>query len=158
VKNILHDLKSKNPQLSYLNYDFIRITHEQSPEKYLKLLDVLKTKKLVLVGPQHLEKLSKFFTFTHISIPTTNCYLAKQEIINAIESINKSGNDNYYLFSASMATNVIIVYFKNDNKITYLDWGSVWDTFFISPEYGFIVKRTTSNLQKYNEIYKNYLI
>ena len=82
----------------------------------------------------------------------------KDNIIKEIIKINNLSNDNYYLFSASMPTKVIIDVFKEDNKNTYLDWGSVWDTFFISPQYSFIRKRSTSNHNKYLEIYKDYLI
>lgn len=158
VKEILNELKLINPELTFLHTDFIRISHEQNPEDFFQLLEVLKTKKLVIIGPQYLTKLSKFFSFTHIEIPIKNCYLAKNEIIKKITGINKTTDNNYYLFSASMPTKVIIDAFKDDNKNTYLDWGSVWDTFFVSPEYDFIRKRSTSNFDKYKEIYKEYLI
>ena len=158
VKNILNELKSVNPELCFLHTDFIRIAHEQEIEKYILLLEELKNKNLVIVGPDYLSELKRFFTFTHIKIPIKNCYLVKNDIINQIQDINAGSDNNYYLFSASMPTKIIIDAFKTDNKNTYLDWGSVWDTFFVSPEYGFIRKRSTSNLPKYNEIYKDYLI
>ena len=158
VKNIINELKSLNLELSFLNTDFIRIAHEQEPEKFINLLDELKTKKLVIVGPKYLKELKRFFTFTHVIIPIKNCYLVKDEIINQIQDINRSIDNNYYLFSASMLTKIIIEVFKDDNKNTYLDWGSVWDTFFVSSEYNFIRKRSTSSNEKYKEIYKNYLI
>ena len=158
VRNILNELKSLNPELSFLNTDFIRIAHEQEPEKYLQLLNELKNKNLVIVGPDYLKNLNQFFYFTHIPIPLKNCYLAKDEIIKSIQYINAGSDNNFYLFSASMLTKIIIEAFKDDNINTYLDWGSVWDTFFVSSEYGFIRKRSTSNLEKYSEIYNNYLI
>jgi hypothetical protein len=158
VKNILDELKAENPELTFLHTDFIRIAHEQTPEKYFQLLEILKTKKLVIIGPDYLIGLRRFFDFTHIVIPTKNCYLVKNEIIKIIYELNKTTDNNYYLFSASMPTKIIIDEFKDDNKNTYIDWGSVWDTFFVSPEYGFIRKRSTSNHDTYREIYKNYLI
>jgi len=57
-----------------------------------------------------------------------------------------------------MPTKIIIDHFKNDNKNTYIDWGSVWDTFFVSSQYNFIRKRSTSNKEIYKQIYKDYLI
>jgi len=158
VRQILNVLKSLNPELAFLHTDFIRIAHEQNPEKFIQLLEVLKTKNLVIVGPKYLGELKRFFDFKHVEIPVKNCYLAKNKIIADIKEINATGDNNYYLFSASMPTKILIHSFKEDNKNTYLDWGSVWDTFFVSPEYGFIRKRSTSNLEKYKEIYKEYLI
>lgn len=158
TRQILNQLKSTNSELTFLNTDFIRIAHEQKPEKFIQLLETLKTKKLVIVGPEYLSELKRFFEFKHIKIPVKNCYLAKDDIINQIKDINDDSINNYYLFSASMPTKIIIDEFKNDNKNTYLDWGSVWDTFFVSQKYGFIKKRSTSNLEKYREIYKKYLI
>jgi hypothetical protein len=157
IKTILHELKSKNPELCFLHTDFIRISHEQEPEKFIKLLEILKKKKVVVVGPSYLKKLDKHFNFDFIEVPLKNCYLEKDRIIDDMKLINKSSNDNFFLLSASMPANIIIDKF-NDNQNTYLDWGSVWDTFFKSSEYPFIKKRSTSNYNKYNEIYKNYII
>ena len=158
IRKVLQHLKTSNPELTFLHTDFIRILHEEESEKYLQLLEELKKKNLVIVGPEYLSKLDKFFNFIHITIPVKNCYLDKNRIIKEIQEINDGCDDNYYLFSASMPTKIIIDKFKDDNKNTYLDWGSVWDTFFVSPEYNFIRKRSTSNLEKYKEIYKDYLI
>jgi len=158
IKNILHELKLKNNELTFLHTDFIRISHEQNPSEFIKLLNILKEKNIVIVGPQYLLKLNKFFKFNFIEVPIKNCYLSKDDIINQMIINNNKSSDNFYLFSSSMPTKIIIDHFKNDNKNTYLDWGSVWDTFFISPEYGFIRKRSTSNLDKYKIIYKEFLI
>ena len=157
IKNVLDELKSKNPELTFLNTDFIRISHEQNPSDFFRLLNILKKKKMVIIGPQYLSKLKKYFNFEHIIIPLKNCYLVKDKIIDQISEINSS-NDNYFLFSASMPTKIIIDGFKDDDKNTYIDWGSVWDTFFVSQEYGFIRKRSTSSYDKYKEIYKDFLI
>lgn len=158
VKMILDELKVQNPELTYMSDDFIRISHEQTPEKYIELLEVLKAKKITIVGPTYLGELDRFFKFTHIKIPEKNCYLVKDKIIECVREIINKSNNNYILFSASMATNVIIDVFKNDLNNTYLDWGSVWDTFFVSPKYEFIRKRSTSNNDKIRQNYKNYLV
>jgi len=158
TRQILDQLKIINPELAFLNTDFIRIAHEQEPDKFLMLLELLKEKKLTIVGPEYLWELDRFFGFTHITIPVKNCYTVKDNVINTIRELNQESSDNFYLFSASMPTKAIIEAFKDDNKNTYLDWGSVWDTFFVSSEYGFIRKRSTSDLDKYKEIYKEYLI
>lgn len=158
VRQILDVLKSNNPELTFLHTDFIRISHEQNPNEFIQLLEILKSKNLVIVGPQYLSELKRFFDFKHIEIPLKNCYLTKNNIINQIIEINSTCDNNYYLFSASMPTKIIIDTFKNDTKNSYIDWGSVWDTFFVSSKYSFIRKRSTSNHDKYKEIYKDYLV
>lgn len=158
IRDILHSLKSMNPELTFLDTDFIRIPHEQNPSQFIDLFNTIKTKKVVIIGPEYLKKLNRFFEFKHIIIPLKNCYKSKDDIIRQIKEINNVEENNYYLFSASMATKVIIEEFKFDKKNTYIDWGSVWDTFFVSPEYNFIRKRSTSDHDKYKIIYKDYLI
>jgi len=158
INNILHVLKNQNPELRFLHTDWIRISHEQQPDKFIELLNLLKTKNIVIIGPNYLLELKKFFNFSFIEIPLKNCYHSKNEVINQITEFNSDSDNNYYLFSSSMPTKIIIDHFKNDNKNTYIDWGSVWDTFFVSSQYNFIRKRSTSNKEIYKQIYKDYLI
>jgi hypothetical protein len=158
TKNVLDNLKQLNPELTFLHTDWIRISHEQESSKFFNLLDLLKTKNLVIIGADYLLNLKKFFNFTFIEIPLKNCYLQKNQVIDQIKRNNETLNNNYYLFSASMPTKIMIDTFKEDNENTYLDWGSVWDSFFVSPQFSFIRKRSTSNKDIYKQIYKNYLI
>jgi hypothetical protein len=158
IRNILHGLKEQNNELMFLEDDFIRISHEETPEKFIQLLDVLKNKKMVIVGPEYLKDLNKFFEFRHINVPLKNCYNNINEIIDNIKSISYNEKDIYFLLSASMPANIIIDKFKDNGNNTYLDWGSVWDTFFISPQYSFIRKRSTSNKKEIIDKYKKFLI
>jgi hypothetical protein len=57
-----------------------------------------------------------------------------------------------------MPTKIFIDYFKEDKSNSYIDWGSVWDTFFVSEKYKFIRKRSTSNKNNVINNYKEYLI
>jgi len=157
IKKILHDLKTKNPELEFLNTDFIRIAHEQEPENFIKFLEILKTKKMVIVGPSYLKKLDKYFNFRYVEVPQKNCYLNINRIVEDMKKISDIENDVFFLLSASMPANIIIDMF-DDGRNTYLDWGSVWDTFFISPEFRFIRKRSSSNKVNIIEKYKNYWI
>jgi hypothetical protein len=157
VNSYLNHIKFVNKDLSFLKEDFIRITHEKNPELFIDLLNLLKEKKVVVVGPYYLKKLNNFFNFDYIDVPVKNCFLGLNKIIKDVDDCRKDENI-VFLFSASMPTKIIIDYFKYDNKNTYIDWGSVWDTFFISPEYNFIRKRSSSSNEKYRLIYKDYLI
>lgn len=156
IKKILQELKMLNSNLKFLHTDFIRIMHEQNPELFLDFLEILKTKKIVIVGPEYLKKLNSFFDFRYISVPHKNCFLQKDRIISEMKKISEKERDVFFLLSASMPANIIIDQFK-DNKNTYLDWGSVWDTFFVSEEYSFIKKRSTSNKKEIIEKYNNFL-
>lgn len=157
VKRILNALKNVNPFLQLLNKDFIRISHEQEPENFMALLKLLNEKNVVVVGPYYLKNLNKYFNFRYINVPLRNCYLEKERIVSEMKSISDNENDVFFLLSASMGANVIIDQF-NDGRNTYLNWGSTWDTFFVSPEFSFIRKRSSSMHEKYKSIYKNYLI
>ncbi|MFW6008716.1 MAG: hypothetical protein ACOCP8_05550 [archaeon] len=158
IRKILNNLKDKNKNLSFLSYDFIRITHEQNPKNFINLLNVLKEKNVVIVGPEYLHELNNFFNFRYIDVPIKNCYLEKDNIINNMNNITDKEENVYFLLSASMPANIIIDNFKNDNNNTFIDWGSVWDTFFVSSKFGFIKKRSTSNNNNILEKYKDYLI
>jgi hypothetical protein len=157
IKSVLHQLKSLNPELSFLYTDFIRIAHEQEPQKFINLLEILKEKKLVIVGPSYLRKLEKHFDFEFIEVPLKNCYREKDRIIGEMKEICASGDNNFFLLSASMPANIIIDRFNN-NKNTYLDWGSVWDTFFVDNEFSYIKKRSSSNKNEIVEKYRDFWI
>lgn len=161
LKEYMDKLKCINPELIFLDTCFIDWTHNYEFNNFLSLLELLKSKEIVIVGPKYLLNLNKFFPhFNHIEVPLKNCYLSKNNIIESIKNINSLRDNNIYIISASMATNVIIDNFKNDNKNTYIDWGCIWDTFFVSPEYSYIVKRAKilHNYDALKNVYKNYLI
>jgi hypothetical protein len=156
-KKILHKYNDQNPELIFVDNDFIRVSHRDNPPDFFKLLELLKTKKLYIIGAERFGKLSKFLNFVHIKIPSNNCYLVKDQVIQTIKDINTTSSDNYYLFSASLSSSVIIDAFKDDIHNTYLDWGSVWDTFFVNVN---IYRRSdvARKYNKYKDIYKDYLI
>lgn len=158
VNKYLNHKYQQNPNLKFVDDDFIRKTHENEPEKYVDLIESFRDKKVIIVGSEYLTELNKYFNFKYIQIPQRNCYLQKDYIINQIEILNKTYTNIIYLFSASMATNIIIDHFKEDKNNTYIDWGSVWDTFFVGDKYKFLRKRSSSNKDKYLNIYKDYLI
>ena len=159
VKLTLDKLYNKNNNLKFLSYDFIRITHENNSDDFINLLKLLKNKNVIIVGPSYLKQLKKHFNnFNFIEIPIKNCYLSLDSIINDIKNVNNISSNNIFLLSASMPANIIIDEFKNDTNNSYIDFGSVWDTFFVSKEYNFIKKRSSSNKIKIINKYKRYLI
>lgn len=157
IKSKLDVLKIINADLSFMHDDFIRRTHQDNPTFFLNMLEILKNKKMVIVGPHYLKKLSKHFMFKFIEVPLKNCYLEKNYIIDEMKKIRNERDNNFFLLSASMASNIIIDKF-DDNKNTYIDWGSVWDTFFDSKTHPYIRKRSTTNNDKYKKIYSKYII
>ena len=50
-----------NNNLCFVNDDFIRYTHEQIPEKYIELLNVIFKNKVCIVGPKYLLQLNHTF-------------------------------------------------------------------------------------------------
>lgn len=160
LKAVIDEHKNLNPNISFVDADFIRDSHLYYSDKYIMLLDELKGKNVTIIGANRFTKLRKFLDFDLIEIPSNNCYSAKDDVIEQIRNVNETTDNNYYLFSASMPTNIIIDAFKDDTKNTYLSWGSTWDTFFVSPEYNKINKRSDvrKNYDQYKKIYKDYLI
>lgn len=157
VRGVIDEIKNINKNLKLLNYDFIRIMHERDTSKFIELLEMLKHKNLVLVGPKYLKNLNRFFKFDFIEVPLKNCYLDKDRIIHEMKIIDDQKENMFFLLSASMPSKIFI-HQMSDNKNTFIDWGSVWDTFFISKEFSFIRKRSSSKHNKYKEIYKDWLI
>jgi hypothetical protein len=158
VHGYLDNIYQQNKNLKFLDDDFIRKTHEIKPYLFIDLIESFRDKKIVIIGADYLKSLNKFFDFEYIEIPRLNCYLSKDKIISDIKERNKKEDNNIYLFSASMATNIIIDEFKEDNNNSYIDWGSVWDTFFIGKNYSYLRKRSSSNMEIYKNYYNKYLI
>jgi hypothetical protein len=159
-KNIVDEITTKNPDVKFLDKCFMSHSHYKDYPNFIKFVELMKTKKVVIIGPDYMSKMSKIFlNFTHIQVPRKDCYLKKDDIVNAIKNHRKSSDNNYYLFSASMATNAMIEELKDDTSNSYLDCGAVWDTFFDSEEYNFIKKRTPCrrDRNKLIEVYKDYI-
>lgn len=161
IKELINKYNDINNNLVLIDTDFIRYIHENEPDNYIELLNILFKKKVCVVGPYYLSRLKCFFNFDFIEVPTNNCYLSKDIIINNINNYkNDNPEDVIYLFCASMLSNILIDYFKDNN--TYIDWGSTFDTFFNSFSNYNIYKRQMVFLKNNNinltEKYKNYIL
>lgn len=118
-------------EINFVNADVI---HNASIDERLgRFFDVLKTRKVVLVGPQHLE----FFKATLLVIPDRNCWLEYERIKDIIQFVmidfEKIGETNVvFLLCASMMSEVIIDTFKNSGH-TFIDMGSSLDFYAGKP-------------------------
>lgn len=97
-----------------------------------QIVDAVSSRKLVVVGPPHLKKLSKaglpYWKF--IEVPPRNCYLNLREIFRhtmaAIEGQNKP---LLISISASMPAEILcdMLYDRVGQQHTIIDFGSLWD-------------------------------
>ena len=143
---------------TYQYSDFLQMSLRYKPELFKRLVDVINKYKIMIVGPKYLKDI-KFLNVTNfIEVPTVNCYLKKDKIIQEIKE--HLTEDYVVLFSASMATNVLIdeLHDQYKDKNFLIDAGSVWDIFFkeINPN---IRQRTPNNTkyETYKEWYKEYI-
>lgn len=113
--------------LEFCNSDII---HSASIKKRIsELIDSLNTRKVILVGPEHLSRIPKLNIYQHVKIPLKNCWSERNRIE---KEIRDNIIDNVVIiYSASMMSNVIIDSIFNDfkNKITQIDCGSVFDPY-----------------------------
>ncbi|MGD9202187.1 MAG: hypothetical protein PVI26_11530 [Chitinispirillia bacterium] len=131
-KKIACFLKKNNSSLIWQNANVFQ--HANREGQFHTLIQELKKKQLVIIGPEHLYNLKDlcFKNMDFIEIPARNCYLKLNNIINKILTYNKNKSGVIYSLSASMAANLIIhKLFPILGKENWLiDFGSVWDTYF----------------------------
>lgn len=144
---------------TYQQTDFLQLALRYQPESFKRIVNTLNQYKIMIVGPKYLKDI-KFLNVTNfIEVPSVNCYLKKDEVLQEIKE--HLTTDYVVLFSASMATNVLIDELHDQYKDTnfLIDAGSVWDIFFKdkNPK---IRQRTpnNNNYKKYKEVYKEYFL
>lgn len=110
--------------IKWVNADTL---HNASIDERLKrFFEVLKTRKVVLIGPKHLE----FFKTTHLVIPDLNCWKVYEGVKEQVNKfIWQNPKENViFLLCASMMSEVLIHDFK-DVGCTFIDCGSVLDPY-----------------------------
>jgi len=108
--------------LNWVNADTL---HLKSIDGTIKeYIDIWKTRDVVLVGPQHLKKLD-LFPFRFIEIPSKNCWLEYESILEEIKK--EIWHDTVVLFCASMMANVLID--DLHGHCTLIDAGSLFDPY-----------------------------
>jgi hypothetical protein len=143
----------------YQYSDFLQITLRENPDLFRKFVNILNNNEIMIVGPEYLKNIKFLKYSSFVEIPSVNCYNKKDEIIN---EISKKINDRtIVLFSASMATNVIIdsLYKIYGQKNFLIDVGSLWDIFFYKSNSN--IKQRSINYNKldiFNKWYEEYFI
>lgn len=94
------------------------------------LISQLEKMDLVLVTESDKQKLP-IQRAGFIEIPSTNCFLAKDQIKQAMMSVMEQFDNPVFAFSASMATNVIVdeMYDQIGDECWMIDFGSIWEPF-----------------------------
>ena len=144
---------------TYQYSDFLQMALRYNSDLFKQIVNTINKYKIMIVGPKYLRDI-KFLNVTNfIEVPSVNCYLKKDEVLQEIKE--HLTTDYVVLFSASMATNVLIDELHDQYKDTnfLIDAGSVWDIFFKdkNPQ---IRQRTpnNNNYKKYKEVYKEYFL
>ena len=94
----------------------------------------VRRRRLVLVGPHHLTKMLKTGLLSpeaFVVVPTSNSFNVVDEVVPRIEALVKQHDADLVLFSAGMATNVMMhcLVGRVPDNCTMLDTGAIWDPY-----------------------------
>lgn len=96
-------------------------------------IEILRKRQCVVIGPEHIKAaVQELFHPVHfIEIPAKNCFEARISIEEQIIEYGHGKEGVIYLFSASMAANVMIhnLFSKLGDTNSMLDVGSLWDVY-----------------------------
>lgn len=123
-KSALHDL-------DWIDAD---VFHNASREgKIAPLLDALRSRPLVLVGPPHLSRLQTFLGYREfVTVPPKNSYLAWERLVNEVSQVACILPRNSVIgISAGMPGKLIAdrLHRRNGKKHSIIDFGSLWDVY-----------------------------
>ena len=119
-------LKKKMIDRDWLNADAF---HDASSRGEIKtFFDVLASKKVLLVGPLHLKKLT-VFSFQFCEVPPKNCWLNRQLILDDIRNLIASKDRDVILFCAGMTSNWFVDVLQKEFDGFMIDVGSLLDPY-----------------------------
>lgn len=117
-------------KIEWINADLF---HHASDKGRLKpFFKIFSASPVVVVGPQHLRGLDKYFAVEHfVQVPQKNCWLEFETTLQQVSQILGDKKYHVVLFCSSMMSNVLIdrLYKKNGPHATLLDMGSVFDPY-----------------------------
>lgn len=131
AKEILAYLKKHPIEIKWHNAD---VFHDANLSAQLyPLVESLRKREVVLVGPKHLKSLDQnvFPLHSFLEIPANNCFESIDSIKKNILSTAETSEHLVFALSASMAANVIIhdLFPQIGEQHTMLDLGSLWDVY-----------------------------
>ena len=113
-----------NPNIKPINSEII---HSRPFKEFKDFLELLKTKNTLLVGPKYLSVLN--FFRSHTITPEKFVWDHTENLMSEIRQFINNNNDPIIIYSASIATNIMIdeLYGEYKNSITQIDLGSTLD-------------------------------
>lgn len=120
--------------------------------KLYPFIEVLRTKRVILIGPPYLRKIDKALVKydQFIEVPQHNCFRANEVTREAVLRLASAQSGSVYAFSASMATNCLIhdLFPEIGSTCWMLDLGSLWDG------YSNVMTRTFCSRYDWKELLK----
>ena len=68
-------------KIKFIQNDIVHVLSREQPRAWIKLIDILNTKNIIIVGPDHIKKFTKLKYEHFIDIPYRKCYLSKVYVI-----------------------------------------------------------------------------
>jgi len=112
------------------------VMHRGSRSGNLKpLVNAMKDKNIVIVGPKYLKDLDIFKVHYFVEVPKVDCYMKKDDIKKELINFNKyyiyhNHTPAIYSFSASMMAEILLYeLYPACSRHFMIDFGSLWDVF-----------------------------
>ena len=119
-------LKKNMIRREWLNADAF---HDASSKGTINIFfDIIATKKLLLVGPGHLQKLD-VFPFQFCEVPAKNCWLQRDAILSEVRKLIASTDPEVILFCAGMTSNWFVHILQKEFSGFIIDVGSLLDPY-----------------------------
>ena len=132
------------------------ILEESLKGNIFPLIEQLRTKRILYVGPKHCRGLNRmgFFSYVdYIQPPPRNAFTVRHDIVRNIAGSIKENNVQVVGYSSGLASKVFIddIYQITDGEITQIDFGSMFDGYFGIPSRSYI-KRGKLNFRVLHEL------
>jgi hypothetical protein len=92
------------------------------------LVEALRQRRVIMVGPEHLAGLKAFPFVDHIKVPGSNVYKQKVNVLWMLKEVARLLSPDIIAFSAGPLSNILIDELW-DGSTTLIDFGSLWDPY-----------------------------